>query len=125
MPKIDEYEKIEKELQALKKEFPNNMKAALLQAAMQGKLTEQLESDSSVEGLLQGIEEDRKDKVNSGLIKKDKRLFIKYIDEEDISYTIPDTWRMVTLGSIVYKLTDGTHKTPKYVGVDALALPRH
>ena len=30
------------------------------------------------------------------------------------SYIIPDTWRMVMLGSIVYKLTDGTHKTPKY-----------
>lgn len=114
MPKIDEYEKIEKELETLKKEFPTNMKYALLQAAMQGKLTEQLESDSSVDELLQSIEEDRKDKTNSGLIKKDKRLFIKYIDEEDASYIIPDTWRMVTLGSIVYKLTDGTHKTPKY-----------
>ncbi len=114
MPKIDEYEKIEKELQALKKEFPTNMKDALLQAAMQGKLTEQLESDSSVDELLLSIEEDRKGKINSGLIKKDKRLFIKYIDEEDVSYMIPDTWRMVTLGSIVYKLTDGTHKTPKY-----------
>lgn len=114
MPKIDEYEKIEKELETLKKEFTTNMKDALLQAAMQGKLTEQLESDSGVDELLQSIEEDRKDKTNSGLIKKDKRLFIKYIDEEDASYIIPDTWRMVTLGSIVYKLTDGTHKTPKY-----------
>ncbi len=114
MPKIDEYEKIEKELETLKKEFPNSMKEALLQAAMQGKLTEQLESDSSVDELLLYIEEDRKNKISSGLIKKDKRLFINYIDDEDASYSIPDTWQMVTLGSLVYKLTDGTHKTPKY-----------
>ena len=114
MPKIDEYEKIEKELEALKKEFPINMKDAILQAAMQGKLTEQLESDSSVDELLLSIEEDRKNKINNGLIKNDKRLFIKYIDGEDASYIIPNNWRTVTLGSIVYKLTDGTHKTPKY-----------
>ena len=114
MPKIDEYEKIEKELEALKKEFPINMKDAILQAAMQGKLTEQLESDSSVDELLLSIEEDRKNKINNGLIKNDKRLFIKYIDGDDVSYIIPNNWRTVTLGSIVYKLTDGTHKTPKY-----------
>ena len=114
MPKIDEYEKIEKELEALKKEFPINMKDAILQAVMQGKLTEQLESDSSVDELLLSIEEDRKNKINNGLIKNDKRLFIKYIDGDDVSYIIPNNWRTVTLGSIVYKLTDGTHKTPKY-----------
>lgn len=114
IPKIDEYEKIEKELEALKKEFPINMKDALLQSAMQGKLTEQFESDNSVDELLLCIEEDRKNKINCGLVKKDKRLFISYIDDEDAPYIIPDTWRMVMLGSIVYKLTDGTHKTPKY-----------
>lgn len=27
---------------------------------------------------------------------------------------IPNSWRSVTLGSILYKLTDGTHKAPKY-----------
>ena len=114
MPKIDEYEKIEKELEALKKEFPTNMKDALLQAAMQGKLTEQLESDSSVDELLLNIEADRKARISSGFVKKDKRLFINYVDDEDMPIVIPANWRGVTIGSIVYKLTDGTHKTPKY-----------
>ena len=59
MPKIDEYEKIEKELEALKKEFPNNMKDALLQAAMQGKLTEQLESDCSVISIIEQCDKDK------------------------------------------------------------------
>ena len=39
MAKIDEYEVIEKELEALKRAFPREMKEALLQAAMQGNLT--------------------------------------------------------------------------------------
>jgi len=39
MAKIDELEKIENELKALHQAFPGDMKAALLQAAMQGKLT--------------------------------------------------------------------------------------
>ena len=39
MAKIDEYEKIEKELISLQREFPGNMKDAILQAALQGKLT--------------------------------------------------------------------------------------
>lgn len=92
-----------------------DLRQAVLQAALQGKLTEQLESDSSVDDLLLSIEEDRKSKINSGVIKKDKRLFISYIDGEDAPYIVPDTWRMVMLGSVLYKLTDGTHKTPKYV----------
>ena len=41
-----EYEKIENELKALHQAFPGDMKAALLQAAMQGKLTEQKQSSS-------------------------------------------------------------------------------
>lgn len=49
MEKIDEYEKIENELTELQKAFPGNMKDAILQAAMQGKLTEQRKSDSTVD----------------------------------------------------------------------------
>lgn len=48
MAKIDEYEKLENELVELKKNFPGDMKAAVLQAAMQGKLTEHLMSDGEV-----------------------------------------------------------------------------
>ena len=49
MPLIDEYEKLEKQLVELKKEFPGDMKAAILQAAMEGKLTEQLKTDKKIE----------------------------------------------------------------------------
>lgn len=60
MAKIDEYEKIEKQLVELKKEFPGDMRDAILQAAMEGKLTEQFRKDGSsyknVEVLNENIE---------------------------------------------------------------------
>lgn len=95
MPKIDEYEKIEKELEVLKKEFPIDMKDALLQAAMQGKLTEQLESDSSVDELL------RNENINS-------------LDEEDYPYSIPENWKFAELGELA-SIPIKRGKSPKYV----------
>ena len=95
MPKIDEYEKIEKELETLKKQFPTNMKDALLQAAMQGKLTEQLESDSSVDELA------RKENIN-------------LLDEEDYTYFIPDNWKFAELGELT-SIPIKRGKAPKYV----------
>ena len=95
MPKIDEYEKIEKELETLKKQFPTNMKDALLQAAMQGKLTEQLESDSSVDELA------RKENIN-------------LLDEEDYPYFIPDNWKFAELGELT-AIPIKRGKAPKYV----------
>ncbi len=98
MPKIDEYEKIEKELEELKKEFPTNMKDALLQAAMQGKLTEQLESDSSVDELLKVIRQEKEELIAQKEIKKEKPL--PDIEEEEIPFDIPENWRWVRLGNV-------------------------
>lgn len=111
MPKIDEYEKIEKELEALKKEFPNNMKDALLQAAMQGKLTKQLESDSNVDELLWAIEKEKKELVAQKKIKKEKPLLS--IEEEEIPFDIPENWRWVRLKNICTKIVDGDHNPPR------------
>lgn len=38
--KVDEYEKIEQQLTVLKNKFPSDMREAILQSALQGKLTE-------------------------------------------------------------------------------------
>jgi type I restriction enzyme S subunit len=98
MPKIDEYEKIEKELEALKKEFPTDMKDALLQAAMQGKLTEQLESDSSVDELLEAIGQEKEELIAQKKIKKEKAL--PDIKEEEVPFDIPENWRWEKVGNI-------------------------
>ena len=91
-----------------------DLRQAILQAALQGKLTKQLETDSDVDEMLINIQEDRESKISNNIIKKDKRLFLNIIEEGDVPFSIPANWKWTTLGSIVYKLTDGTHKTPKY-----------
>lgn len=79
MDRIDDLEKTETELEKLKTAFPGDMKAALLQAAMQGKLTEQQIVD---------------EQVNFSLLKTKKHLKIE--DELDI----PDTWINVHLEDV-------------------------
>lgn len=91
LPLIDEYGKEEDELIALCQKFPEEMKKSVLQAAMQGKLTEQQESDSSVDELLKNIGEEKAKLIEEGKIKKDKPL--AEITEEEIPFDIPENWR--------------------------------
>ncbi|MBD5508375.1 MAG: hypothetical protein HDR05_10105 [Lachnospiraceae bacterium] len=120
MPKIDEYEKIEKELEELKKEFPRNMKDAFLQAAMQGKLTEQLENDSSVEELLEAIKKEKEELIAQKKIKKEKPL--PDIEEEEIPFDIPENWRWVRMGNII-KLTSGQDLQPDKYSDNNIGIP--
>ncbi len=98
MEKIDEYEKVENELIALEQRFPDDMKNALLQAAMQGKLTEQLDSDSSVDEMLEAIKEEKKQLIKEKKIKKEKAL--PPIDEDEIPFDIPQNWRWERFANI-------------------------
>ncbi|MBQ8691412.1 MAG: restriction endonuclease subunit S [Phascolarctobacterium sp.] len=112
MAKIDDLEKTEKELEALKKAFPADMKAALLQAAMQGKLTEQLPEDGDAKDLLEQIKAEKAKLIKEGKLKKEKPL--QEITEDEKPFDIPENWEWVRLGDILIKLTDGAHSTPKY-----------
>lgn len=99
MAKIDEYEKSEKKLEKLEKEFPEDMKASLLQAAMQGKLTEQHpEEDGYAIDLLNQIQEEKKHLVKEGKIKKQPKT--KPITEDEIPFDIPDNWEWARLVNI-------------------------
>ena len=94
LPLIDEYGKEEDELIALCQKFPEEMKKSVLQAAMQGKLTEQLETDSSVDELL-------------------KKNVISVSEDSDV-IDIPESWKYVKLGNLV-SLPIKRGKAPKYV----------
>lgn len=100
MAKIDELEKVENELNALHKAFPGDMKAALLQAAMQGKLTEQLPEDGNVEDLLKSIEAEKGKLIAEKKIKKQKAL--EPIADDEIPFEIPDNWKWNRLRNLVY-----------------------
>lgn len=108
MTKIDEYEKIEKELIELEKAFPRAMKDAILQAAMQGKLTGQLEGDGDVYEYFDSIVQKRKKLIKEKQLKKESCLDSP-IDETP--FDIPDNWRWCYLGECV-QLTSGADLTP-------------
>lgn len=95
MKKIDDYEKVEKELLALEQKFPDDMKNALLQAAMQGKLTKQLDSDSSVDEKLHNVETIKKSIIN-----------VEF--EEKFLAEIPANWRYVCLGDLLFVARGGS-----------------
>lgn len=94
MAKIDEYEKIEKELTELQKAFPGNMKDAILQAAMQGKLTEQLAEDTDINEYYKEILSEKKI-----VTKKEKE--VPFVGDEP--FDIPSSWMWVQLNDLVGK----------------------
>lgn len=92
---------------------PGQLKASILQYAIQGKLVEQRAEEGTGEELFQEIERKREVLIKEKIIKKDKRTN-SIINFQEVPFDIPENWMWVTLGSILNKLTDGTHKTPKY-----------
>lgn len=111
MKEIDELEQTEKELEAIKAAFPGDMKASLLQAAMEGKLTEQKAEDGDARGLLLAIREEKEKLVKEKKIKKEKPL--PPITDEEIPFDIPENWVWCRLAEICTKLVDGDHNPPK------------
>ena len=109
MKEIDELEQTEKELEAIKAAFPADMKASLLQAAMQGKLTEQKVEDGDARGLLLAIREEKEKLVKEKKIKKEKPL--TPITDEEIPFDIPENWVWCRLGDCI-KLLSGQDLTP-------------
>ncbi|WP_283675999.1 restriction endonuclease subunit S [Clostridium perfringens] len=117
MIKIDEYEKVENKIEKLKKNFPIDLRDSILQAAMQGKLTEQLPTDGNIKELLASIKENRNNLIerneiklnkNSVTIEKNGESFFaisnvsgKKIDiTEEIPFEIPDTWAWIKFGDL-------------------------
>ena len=105
MARIDEMERTEKNITALYEAFPGDMKASLLQAAIQGKLTEQLASDGDAEELYQDIQKEKQGLIKEGKIKKEKPL--PEITEDDIPFDIPENWKWVRWGNLSFSIQYG------------------
>lgn len=114
LPYIDQYDKAYTKLETFNKKFPEDMKKSILQLAMKGKLVEQRAEEGTGDELYEKIISARAKHIKEGIIKKDKRTEDRLVQEEDIPFDVPNGWRWVYLGTILNKLTDGTHKTPKY-----------
>lgn len=98
MPQIDILKKDEKKLLDIQKTFPNKMKQSLLQAAIQGKLSDQLQDDGNARDLVEEIQKEKAKLTKAGKIKKERPL--PEIIEDEIPFEIPENWCWVRLGEI-------------------------
>lgn len=107
MLEVDKYKKYEEQLAKLEADFPEDLKSSLLQEAMQGKLTEQLATDSSVDSIVQYIK--------MSFSKKVKGI------ENDTNFVFPDNWKCLKLMDAVSIYTGNSIsesvKEAKYTGL--------
>ena len=98
LPYIDRYEKAWNRLEDFNKRFPGDMQKSILQLAIQGKLVEQRPEEGTGEELYQQIQEELQ------ALKKIKRFKEKKlcdIENQEIPFEIPNTWKWVRLGDIL------------------------
>lgn len=80
---------------------PEQLKASILQYAIQGKLVEQRPEEGTGEELYQQIQAEKQRLIKEGKIKKEKPL--PEITENEIPFDIPESWKWVYLDDIVVK----------------------
>ena len=78
----------------------DKLKASLLQAAIEGKLTKQLSEDGDARDLLKQIEAEKQRLIKEKTIKREKPL--PPITEDEIPFAIPDNWVWARLGEVTY-----------------------
>ena len=129
-PLTDRYSEAYIRAKELNQAFPELLKKSILQEAVQGKLVPQDSADEPASVLLERIRAEKEQLIKASKIKRDKHESVIFrrdnshyekldgiercIDGE-IPFDIPKSWEWCRLGTILYKLTDGTHSRPKYV----------
>ena len=122
---FDEFGNIKKETKLAKIKKDTNLRKSILQAAITGQLISNVEGETKTgKELLDKIIEERNAKLladweeakkKNPKAKKPAPIVASEITEDEIPFKIPKSWCWCRLGDVVYKLTDGTHRTPKYV----------
>lgn len=100
MPLVEEYDKAQKELDALNAKLPEALKKSILQEAIQGKLVPQDPNDEPASVLLQRIRKEKEQLIKDGKLKK-KDLVTTPITDEEKPFEIPETWEWVRLSDVV------------------------
>ena len=108
------------------------LKNSILQMAVQGKLVPQDPNDEPASVLLERIRAEKEQLIKEGKIKKERNPSIIFRGADNLPYEkvgknepvciadevpfeIPESWELVRLGTILHKLSDGTHSRPHYV----------
>ena len=111
---------------------PEQLKASILQRAMEGKLVPQDPNDEPASELLKKIKTEKEKLIKEGKIKRDKNEteifrgddglhYEKFQDgsvkQIDVPFEIPESWEWVSLNSVSKKITDGSHNPPPNAGI--------
>ena len=114
LPYIDRYEQAWSKLEQLNSRFPEDMKKALLQYAIQGKLVEQRPEEGTGEELFAQIQAEKQRLIEAGKIKKEKPL--PEITEDEVPFEIPEGWKWVRIGSVCINIQYGSSQKSDTVG---------
>ena len=90
------------EIENLQSQYATNievLKSKLVDAAIRGKLTEQLPEDGDVEDLYNQIQDEKARLIKEGRLKKEKPL--PDISEDEIPFEIPKNWKWVRFGDLM------------------------
>ncbi len=77
---------------------PEQLKASILQMAIQGKLVEQRAKEGTAEELYQQIQKEKQKLIKEGKIKKEKAL--EDIKEDEVPFDIPESWKWCYIGEL-------------------------
>ena len=93
---------------------PEQLKASILQYAIQGKLVEQRPEEGTGEELYQQIQAEKQRLIKEGKIKKEKSL--PEITDDEIPFDIPDSWKWVRWGDLSFSIQYGYNAPAKRTG---------
>lgn len=97
------------------------LKKSILQAAIQGKLTDQKKEDGNAQDLYNQIQEEKQRLIKEKKIKKAKPL--PKIEEDEIPFDIPENWMWVRLGEIIELQSGQDFPKIKYSDTDKEGIP--
>lgn len=88
------------------------LKASILQLAIQGKLVEQRAEEGTGEELLSQVREEKQALIKAGKVKKSKSCAA--IIEDEISFDIPSTWKWTRFDEVILLLSGADLTPDKY-----------
>lgn len=91
----------------------DKIRDSIILSAIRGLLVPQDAGETSASSLMQDIEKTKADLVSTGKIKKTIKT-APFTDDDEL-FDIPKGWQWCRLGDLLSIVSDGTHKTPKYV----------
>ena len=112
---LEKTEQLSSEIEK-QKSYAKQLRQNILQEAIEGKLTADWRKQHPVQkGNPDYDAQALFDKIQAEMSEaKSTKKSLAPISKDEIPFEIPTGWKWVKLGEICEKITDGTHKTPKY-----------